>query len=149
MPERADGRVYFWHSLRVSNYVEFSFDDGQAVMIEVFPHPGAGPGADEDGRYGQLVPVAGGGRVRRAAGAALTQVLRPLVPVLESVHRTVAGVEPRPESVSVQLAVRISGDLRLGIVSNTGEASFSVSATWKTEPQEPTGAGRGSEGTAS
>jgi hypothetical protein len=111
--------------------VEFTFDDGQKVLLEVFPGPGDGDG----GQRGPLVPVAGGGRVARAAGAALRQVLKPLVPVLESVHGTVSAVRPRPESVTVELAVKISSDLQLGIVSGNSEASFTVAATWALGPE--------------
>ncbi|HEY5837164.1 CU044_2847 family protein [Streptomyces sp.] len=115
----------------MGDYLEFAFDDGRTVLIEVFPEP-AGGAADNGraGGRGPLVPVAGGGRIARAAGVALRETLQPLVPVLESVHGTMAQVEPRPESVTVELGVKISSDLRLGIVSGNGEASFTVSATW-------------------
>jgi hypothetical protein len=121
----------------MGDYVEFTFDDGQKVLLQVFAEPGGNDGA---GPRGQLVPVAGGGRITRAAGSALRQVLRPLVPVLESVHTTVSAVQPPPESVSVELAVKITDDLNLGIVAHSGEASFTVSATWKLPPAPPTAA---------
>jgi hypothetical protein len=121
----------------MGDYVEFTFDDGQQVLLEVF----AGPGGKTDaGARGALVPVAGGGRIARAAGSALRHVLRPLVPVLETVHATVSAVQPLPESVSVELAVKITDDLNLGIVAHGGEASFTVSATWKLPPAPPTAA---------
>lgn len=116
----------------MGDYLEFAFDDGRTVLIEVFAGPPADDAAD-GGRAGgrpPLVPVAGGGRIGRAAGAALRETLQPLVPVLESVHGTMTRVDPRPESVTVELGVKISSDLRLGIVSGNGEASFTVSATW-------------------
>lgn len=110
--------------------MEFTFDDGQKVLLEVFPGPAGSRDAPAKGQRGPLVPVAGGGRVARAAGTALRQVLKPLVPVFESVHGTVSAVRPRPESVTVELAVKVSSDLQLGIVSGNGEASMTVCATW-------------------
>jgi hypothetical protein len=110
----------------MGDYVEFTFDDGQKVLLEVF----RGPAPEGGGPRGPVVPAAGGGRVARAAGKVLRETLKPLVPVLESVHGTMAAVDPRPESVTVELGVRVSSDLQLGIVSSNGEASFTVSATW-------------------
>ncbi|MFE6821850.1 CU044_2847 family protein [Streptomyces sp. NPDC057690] len=121
----------------MGEFVEFTFDDGQTVRLEVFPNPlaasdagGATPGS------APLVPVAGDGRSRvaRAACGALQQVLKPLVPVLESVHDTVYAMDRRPQHLTVDLGVRIGNDLTLGIVANKGEASLTVSATWDLEP---------------
>ncbi|MEW2519886.1 CU044_2847 family protein [Actinacidiphila alni] len=130
----------------MGEYVEFTFDDGQKVLLEVFPGPAGNREGAPESRRGALVPVAGGGRVARAAGTALKQVLKPLVPVLESVHGTVSAVRPRPESVTVELAVKISSDLQLGIVSGNGEASMTVSATWALGAAPDTGGGSGGSG---
>lgn len=121
----------------MGDYVEFAFADGQKVLLEVFPDP-----AGDD--RGPLVPVAGGGRVARVAGVALRETLRPLVPVLESVYRTVGAVDPVPESVTVELGVKISSDLQLGIVAGGAEASITVSATWNLGTGTGTGTGTGS-----
>lgn len=122
----------------VGDYVEFEFGDGRKVLLEVFPGP-----AEEEGPRGPLLPAAGGGRLARAAGGTLREVLRPLVPVLESVHATVAAVDPRPESVTVELGVKVTSGLQLGVVSGGGEASFTVSATWRLA-DPGSGAGSGS-----
>jgi len=120
----------------MGEFVEFTFEDGQAVLLEVFPSPlaasatsGATPGSTP------LVPVAGSGdgRVTRAARGALRQVLKPLVPVLQSVHDTVSAMDRRPQQLTVDLGVKIGNDLTLGIVANKGEASLTVSATWTLE----------------
>ncbi|WP_143589865.1 CU044_2847 family protein [Streptomyces africanus] len=125
----------------MGEYVEFTFDDGQAVLVEVFPSPladsaagGATPGS------APLVPVASGsdGRVTRAARGALRQVLKPLVPVLQSVHDTVSAMEGRPQQLTVDLGVKVGNDLTLGIVANKGEASLTVSATWNLDVPVPT-----------
>ncbi|WP_327319647.1 CU044_2847 family protein [Streptomyces sp. NBC_01235] len=120
----------------MGEFVEFTFDDGQAVLLEVFPSPladstaaGGTPGS------APLVPVAGGGqgRVARATRGALRQVLKPLVPVLQSVHDTVSTMDRRPQQLTVSLGVKVGNDLTLGIVANKGEASLTVSATWDLE----------------
>jgi hypothetical protein len=125
----------------MGEFVEFTFDDGQAVLLEVFPSPlsdsaagGATPGS------APLVPVAGEGhgRVARAARGALRQVLKPLVPVLQSVHDTVSAMDRRPQQLTVDLGVKVGNDLTLGIVANKGEASLTVSATWNLEAPVPT-----------
>ncbi|MDT0479762.1 CU044_2847 family protein [Streptomyces doebereineriae] len=125
----------------MGEYVEFTFDDGQTVLLEVFPSPladsgagGATPGS------APLVPVAGegNGRVGRAARGALRQVLKPLVPVLQSVHETVSAMDRRPQQLTVDLGVKVGNDLTLGIVANKGEASLTVSATWNLEASVPT-----------
>ncbi|MGW0944796.1 CU044_2847 family protein [Streptomyces sp. NPDC002623] len=130
----------------MGEFVEFTFEDGQTVLLEVFPSPlvgsatsGAAPGTSTPGSA-PLVPVAGdgGGRVARAARGALRQVLQPLVPVLQSVHDTVSAMDRRPQQLTVDLGVRIGNDLTLGIVANKGEASLTVSATWNLETPDPT-----------
>ncbi|MFI1921259.1 MULTISPECIES: CU044_2847 family protein [unclassified Streptomyces] len=124
----------------MGEFVEFTFDDGQTVRLEVFPNPLAGSdAAGATPGSAPLVPVAGDGRgrVARAACGALQQVLKPLVPVLESVHDTVSAMDRRPQHLTVDLGVRIGNDLTLGIVANKGEASLTVSATWDLEPSAP------------
>ncbi|MGQ4361743.1 CU044_2847 family protein [Streptomyces sp. SAS_272] len=125
----------------MGEYVEFTFDDGQAVLLEVFPSPLASSAAGSSAPgSAPLVPVAGerNGRVARAAHGALRQVLKPLVPVLQSVHDTVSAMDRRPQQLTVDLGVRIGNDLTLGIVANKGEASLTVSATWNLEAPAPT-----------
>lgn len=125
----------------MGEFVKFTFDDGQAVLLEVFPSP-LSDEATEDATPGSapLVPVAGqgNGRVARAARGALEQVLKPLVPVLQSVHNTVATMEQRPDQLTVNLGVRVGNDLTLGIVANKGEASLTVCATWNLDAPVPT-----------
>ncbi|MGW2683570.1 CU044_2847 family protein [Streptomyces sp. NPDC001414] len=126
----------------MGDFVEFTFDDGQAVLLEVFPSPLAGSAAGgATPGSAPLVPVAGDGqgRVARATRGALRQVLKPLVPVLQSVHDTVSTMERRPQQVTVSFGVKVGNDLTLGIVANKGEASLTVSATWNLEdPSAPT-----------
>ncbi|MGW2725515.1 CU044_2847 family protein [Streptomyces sp. NPDC001492] len=117
----------------MGEYVEFTFDDGQSVLLEVMPSPlGAGNEAEPGSEL--LKPYArmpGRDRVSRATRGALRIALRPLVPVLESVRQTTDGLAQQPDEVSVEVGVRITDDLRLGIVGIKGEASLVVKATWK------------------
>ncbi len=105
---------------------------------------------------GGATPV--GRRAERAAGLvstvtheALRLALRPLVPLLQEVHNTVASVPDRPDEVSVDFGVRFGSDLKLGIVGNKAEANLNVSATWRltdggggagaaSQPHRPAGA---------
>ncbi|AWK11833.1 hypothetical protein SSP531S_02640 [Streptomyces spongiicola] len=126
----------------MAEFVKFTFEDGQSVLLEVFPSPLTEQRAGEEPEPGSapLVPVArpGSGRVARATRGALEQVLKPLVPVLQSVHNTVSTMDQRPQQVTVDLGVKIGNDLTLGIVANKGEASLTVSATWNLDGTAPT-----------
>ena len=105
------------------------------------PQPQAGPAP------AGLPPGLGGARpvgreakepakVTRLAQDALRSALRPLVPLLQEVHSTMASVPYRPHEVSVEFGVVFGSDLKLGIVSGNGEASLTVSATWQLPPRE-------------
>ncbi|MEW2400263.1 CU044_2847 family protein [Streptomyces sp. NPDC046862] len=125
----------------MGEFVEFTFDDGQAVLVEVFPSPlASASGQASTPGSAPLVPVAGdgNGRVARAAQGALRQVLKPLVPVLQSVHDTVAAMDQRPHQITVDLGVKVGNDLTLGIVANKGEASLTVTASWNLDTSAPT-----------
>ncbi len=145
----------------MSDYIEFAFDDGSSVMLRTVPAMGpAAPevqpvleeptvpiGAPEPGPTAGLPPGLGGARpvgrearepakVTRLAQDALRNALRPLVPLLQEVHTTMASVPYRPNEVSVEFGVVFGSDLKLGIVSGNGEASLTVSATWHLPPRE-------------
>ncbi|MER5885751.1 CU044_2847 family protein [Streptomyces sp. NPDC001941] len=123
----------------MGEYVEFTFEDGQSVLLEVFPSP-LGEAAQAPPGAGHLEPVAGsGGLVSRAARGTLRTMLRPLVPVLETVHETVNGLAVRPDEIGVEIGVRFTNDLRLGIVSARGEANLVVKAVWKPTGEGPDG----------
>jgi hypothetical protein len=127
----------------MGEFVEFAFDDETAVLMEVFPTPSVpvAGGAYEDDE-GEDVPagappltaVGFGSQAVARARHSLTEVLRPLVPVLHSVHQTALAVPRRPDSVTVTLGVKLSNRLQLGIVGGNGEASLTVSATWALTP---------------
>ncbi|WP_280727877.1 CU044_2847 family protein [Kitasatospora sp. MAA4] len=137
-------------------YLEFEFVDGSSVLLQAFPINGeaspAAAGGSLDGALDLRPPEASGGRpvarsgqgegqgegeneqphrVARLTQDALRTALRPLVPLLQEVHDTVARVPQRPHEVSVEFGVRFGSDLRLGIVGGSGEASMRVTATWQ------------------
>ncbi|GAA2151007.1 hypothetical protein GCM10009760_45950 [Kitasatospora kazusensis] len=142
----------------MSDYIEFSFDDGSSVMLRTFPVSREQPEAPQPSPQPQpspplgappLPPGLGGARpvgrpagegeqpakVTRLAQDALRSALRPLVPLLQEVHSTMASVPYRPHEVSVEFGVQFGSDLKLGIVSGSGEASLTVSATWQLPPR--------------
>jgi hypothetical protein len=115
--------------------VELKLTDGTGVLVEVFaPTPEPAADLDMPDGTGIVVPVGRGQRVASAAGQALSDVLRPLGSVLDSVHQAVASALRPPDDVSVELGVKLSQDLKLGITSTQGEAVVTVRATWKLGP---------------
>ncbi|MGW7308485.1 CU044_2847 family protein [Streptomyces sp. NPDC054835] len=131
--------------------VRLTFDDGSVVRLHLAPAgagadgtPGStpapgGPGAGADGElalpdeFGSARPVSADGRAAQAltrSGEALTQALRPLGGVLGGIHRSFSQFAQRPDEVTVEFGVTLGSDLSLGVFSGSGEASFTVSATW-------------------
>ncbi|WP_063750250.1 CU044_2847 family protein [Kitasatospora cheerisanensis] len=135
----------------MTEYIELGLSDDTSIMLRVFPiGPGAARPADgkeqaEDADWGRppdlvgAVPVSSGAGARTAALArdALRLALKPLVPLLQEVHDTVAAVPARPDEVSVEFGVQFGADLKLGIVGGKAEATMTVSATWKLPPAPP------------
>ncbi|MFE5489159.1 CU044_2847 family protein [Streptomyces virginiae] len=83
--------------------------------------------------FGTARPVSVDGRASQAltrGGTALADALRPLGGVLASIHRSLSDIPHRPDEVTVEFGVTLGSDLSLGVFSGTGEASFTVSATW-------------------
>ncbi|MER8041584.1 CU044_2847 family protein [Streptomyces sp. NPDC094032] len=140
--------------------VRLTFDDGSVVRLLLAPEGGgkadglpksppapagpapagpapAGPVAGGElalpDEFGSARPVSADGRATRAltrGGEALTQALRPLGGVLGGIHRSFSQFAQRPDEVTVEFGVTLGSDLSLGVFSGSGEASFTVSATW-------------------
>jgi Trypsin-co-occurring domain 1 len=122
----------------MSDFVEFAFDDGTLLALQVFaPLPTALAEAesetDDDGAvpgFGTSRPVARGGRVMAATESALGALLAPLVPLLQRVHDTVVTTPDAPDELSVSFGLRVSQDLKLCVVGATGEATMTITANW-------------------
>ncbi|MGW4896481.1 CU044_2847 family protein [Kitasatospora sp. NPDC004240] len=118
--------------------VELKLADGTGVLLEVVggpPQIAAAPASAPAGLPAGTAPVVpvGAGRARRAVeatGQALADVLRPLGGVLDSVHSAVSSAVRPPDEISVELGIKLSHDLKLGITSAAGEATITVRATW-------------------
>ncbi|MEU1047072.1 CU044_2847 family protein [Streptomyces sp. NPDC005897] len=134
--------------------VTLTFDDGSVAHLHLVPARAATAGPDRTGggsnADGSPEPTAdatlelpdGFGTARpvsvdeRAAhgltrgGEVLTRALRPLGSVLGGIHQSFAQSRHRPDEVTVEFGVTLGSDLSLGVFSGTGEASFTVSATW-------------------
>ncbi len=122
----------------MGEFVEFSFDDQTSVLMEVFAAPGGlndtGSGSPEESfpaAVAPLTPVGHTSEVVTRAGRSLEDVLRPLVPTLQAVHRTVLHIPHAPDEVTVTLGVKLANNFQLGIVGGKGEASLTISATWR------------------
>ncbi|MBY6307378.1 CU044_2847 family protein [Streptomyces clavuligerus] len=92
--------------------------------------------------FGSARPVSVDGRAAQAltrSGDALAQALRPLGGVLDGIHRSFTGFAQRPDEVTVQFGVTLGSDLSLGVFSGSGQASFTVSATWNLANGTPPG----------
>ncbi|GGU70023.1 hypothetical protein GCM10010211_39550 [Streptomyces albospinus] len=94
--------------------------------------PALAAGADLPDGMGPTVPVARGGAAAAAtAVAALHTTLRPLGPLLQEIHDAVTASERPPHEMSVQFGVQVGQDLKLGIVGANGQASLTITATWR------------------
>ncbi|MGX1851702.1 CU044_2847 family protein [Streptomyces sp. NPDC055299] len=117
----------------MSDFVEFNFPDGRAVLIEVWPTDEAEAGIDAEyqlpGTTG-VEPVGLGARVVEQAGRTLSEAFAPLAPVLSGLHDQVTSLPRKPEELTVGFGVKLTAGLKLAVVSG-GEASFNVSATWR------------------
>lgn len=97
------------------------------------------------GGVGGVTPVGRGTRAAAAlADAGLGVVLQGLGSVLQDVHDAVCSAPRPPQEFTVQFGVQVGQDLKLGIVGANGNASLTVSATWRpqeqperTTPQQP------------
>lgn len=127
-------------------YVELDLS-GAALRVEL-ADVGDPPltGAPDDGglpaEFGVPDPVSSGrGRATALAADTLRATLRPLGPLLDQVHASVAGAEHPPDEFGVEFGVEVGKDLKLGIVGVKGTATMTVSATWRrTEEPGRTGA---------
>lgn len=126
------------------DYLEFTLDDGRRVRLELAAAgeaPAAAPDeadADLPGGISGVTPVGRGVRVGALAADALRTVLSPLGPVLQQVHDAVRDIPDPPDEISVAFGVQVGQDLRLGIVGTAGQASMTVSATWRPGPRATT-----------
>jgi hypothetical protein len=136
-------------------------DDGTVVWLRPDPHsdadaspdppaasaeqrPDGDGGLELPGGFGSAQPVSVDSRMSRAltrGGDVLEEALRPLNGVLGQIHRSISSGDHRPDEVTVQFGVTLGSDLKLGVFSGKGEASFTVSATWNL------GQGPGEQGT--
>ncbi|MEV0266821.1 CU044_2847 family protein [Streptomyces sp. NPDC050617] len=114
----------------MTDYAEIVLADDTTVRLALAP-AGAHPGGGDTGLSG-MTPV---GRGAQAAAAIATEtlrtVLRPLGPLLQEVHDAVGAAADPPQELSVEFGVQVGQDLKLGIVGANGQASLTISATWK------------------
>ncbi|MFC7906190.1 CU044_2847 family protein [Streptomyces nigra] len=117
--------------------VKLTFNDGSAVRLHLASAPEDAPelsdGLELPEGFGNAQPVSVDGRAAQAlarGGEALTQALRPLGGVLSGIHQSFARFAQRPDEVTVEFGVTLGSDLSLGVFTGSGEASFTVSATW-------------------
>lgn len=121
--------------IRMNDSQDFALSDGTTVHFLVEPTERPAPEAERapDG-IGPLVPVA---RRRRAAAAVAADTLRttlqPLGSLVQDVHDAVTTGTTPPAEVSVTFGVQLGHDFKLGIVSGSGQAHLTVTATWKPE----------------
>ncbi|WP_431679967.1 CU044_2847 family protein [Kitasatospora sp. KL5] len=119
----------------MAGFTEVVLGDGTSVLLEVFDLEPQGPGADDDDLPDGAGEVVAVGRLRdatRTTGQALRDALQPLGGVLDLVHGAVRSAARPPQEVEVEFGVKLSKDLRLGIVSAGAEAALTVRATWRT-----------------
>jgi len=124
----------------MSTFLDGELVDGTPVRFLLTETPGGYASERDDDLpegMGTLVPVASGrrGAAEFTAGA-LRLALRPLGALLQEVHDVVRAVPEPPGELSVAFGVQVGQDLRLGIVSGSGQAHLTVTATWKPVPPD-------------
>lgn len=126
---------------RMNDSQDFALSDGTTVhfLVEPAERPASGAEQTPDG-IGPLVPVARQRRVAAAVAAdALRTTLQPLGSLVQDVHDAVTTGATPPAEVSVTFGVQLGHDLKLGIVSGSGQAHLTVTATWKPEQDQAPG----------
>jgi len=90
------------------------------------------------GGVGGVTPVGRGTRAAAAlADAGLGVVLQGLGSVLQDVHDAVRSAPHPPQEFTVEFGVQVGQDLKLGIVGANGNASLTISATWRPDQTPP------------
>ncbi|MGQ4459255.1 CU044_2847 family protein [[Kitasatospora] papulosa] len=120
---------------------DFALTDGTTVhfLIEPAGRPVSDGGQAPDG-IGPLVPVARRNRTAAAVAVdALRTTLQPLGSLVQEVHDAVTTGATPPSEVSVTFGVQLGHDLKLGIVSGSGQAHLTVTATWNPEQDQASG----------
>jgi hypothetical protein len=132
----------------VTEHREIPLADGTSVRLELAPvgdaaltDPYGGAGrVGGVGGVGGVTPVGRGTRAAAAlADAGLGVVLQGLGSVLQDVHDAVRSAPQPPQEFTVQFGVQVGQDLKLGIVGANGNASLTISATWRPQEQAPPG----------
>ncbi|MFI0774679.1 CU044_2847 family protein [Streptomyces sp. NPDC021212] len=122
----------------MTEHREIPLADGTSVRLELAP-VGDAPLTDaygDVGGVGGVTPVGRGTRAAAAlADAGLGVVLQGLGSVLQDVHDAVRSAPRPPQEFTVQFGVQVGQDLKLGIVGANGNASLTISATWRPEEQ--------------
>ncbi|MEV0275926.1 CU044_2847 family protein [Streptomyces sp. NPDC050610] len=120
---------------QVTDYAEILLADDTTVRLALAPvgaPPGSGSGSGGDARLGGVTPVGRGAQAAAAlAVGTLRTVLRPVGLLLQEVHDAVGAADDPPQELSVEFGVQLGQDLKLGIVGANGQASLTISATWK------------------
>ncbi|GJF28269.1 hypothetical protein KNE206_09690 [Kitasatospora sp. NE20-6] len=119
-------------------FTEVTLGDGTSVLLELsdLAAPAAessgGPGNPDlpDGS-GETVAVGRARDTARTGVTALRDALQPLGGVLDLVHGAVRSAVRPPDQVEVEFGIKLSKDLRLGIVGVGAEATLTVRASWR------------------
>ncbi|WP_421108731.1 CU044_2847 family protein [Streptomyces sp. NEAU-S77] len=121
----------------MTEHREIPLADGTSVRLELAP-VGDASIADAYGGVGGVTPVGRGTRAAAAlADAGLGVVLQGLGSVLQDVHDAVRSAPHPPQEFTVQFGVQVGQDLKLGIVGANGNASLTISATWRPDQTPP------------
>ena len=111
--------------------IEFPLEDGGTVVVEV----------DED--VAGTTRASRPGEVAEKATETFEAALAPVVPAAEALIGRLRGLSQRPEEVTIQFGVKLSGKLNAIIASSAGEANFAVTVKWKPTPGADAGPAAG------
>jgi hypothetical protein len=118
----------------VKQLLEFPLQDGGTVVVEV----------DEDIAGTQR--AARPGEVAAQVTETFEAALAPVAPAAEALLERLGTLSKRPEEITVQFGVKLTGKLNAIIASSAGEANFAVNLKWTPTPKPSPDAGAAASG---
>jgi hypothetical protein len=102
--------------------LEFSLESGGSIVVEV----------DQD--VAGTVLAARPGEIAAQVKESFESALAPVTPAAEALIARLSGLSERPDEVTVEFGIKLTGTLNAIIASSAGEANISVKLTWRAAP---------------
>lgn len=102
----------------MSSLLEFPLEAGGTIVVEV------------DRTTAGTTRASRPGEVAERAQETFEAALAPVAPVAEALFARLLDLTERPEEVTVEFGIKLSGKLNAIISSTAGEANFTVTMKW-------------------